>query len=202
MDTTTAPLVSLVKDQKVDLTKGNPGLNNVTVGGGWDVNGGNSGSYDLDLLAFFLKANADTAKYPHGQLVHGAAGIAYFGNKKIAGCELDKDNLTGEGAGDDERIFVDLSAIPADVDAVMFGVNIYQAKQKAQSFGMVQNAFMRIYDTAAPQKEHIRYDLTEDYSGNTAILFGKLYRHNGEWKFQAIGQGVNGDINEVVAPFN
>ena len=86
MDTTTnAPLVSLVKDQKVNLTKGKPGLNNVTVGGGWDVNGGNSGSYDLDLMAFFLKNDPDTAKYPHGKLAHGTAGVAYFGNKKIAG---------------------------------------------------------------------------------------------------------------------
>ena len=204
MSEVTAPLVSLVKDQKVDLTKGNPGMNALTAGGGWDINAGNAGSYDLDIMAFYLKNDADTTKYPHGKFAssYGKEGIAYFGHMKIAGLQLDKDNLTGAGEGDDERIFIDLSAIPADVDAVMLGVNIYDAKAKAQSFGMVKNAFMRIYDTAAPQKEHVRYDLTEDYSSNTAVLFGKLYRHNGEWKFQALGIGTNGDINEILAQFN
>ena len=189
--------LSLVKDQKVDLTKGNPGLNKVTAGLGWDINGGNASSYDLDAIAFHLKNDPDTAKYPHGKLV---GSPVYFNNKKIAGLELDKDNLTGVGEGDDEKIFIDLSAIPAEVDACMIGVNIYDAKSKGQTFGMVKNAFMRIYDTASGQ-EHLKYDLSEDYSSNNAVLFGKLYRHNGEWKFQALGIGTNGDINEIVAPF-
>ncbi len=200
-DTTEKPVVNAVKGQKVDLTKGNTGLNNVTVGGGWDINAGNAADFDLDLLAFYLKKDADTTKYPHGRITGGTSGLVYFNNKKIAGLELDKDNRDGAGAGDDERIFIDLSQIPADVDAVMIGVNMYQAKEHGQNFGMVQNAFMRIYDTAAPQKEHIRYDLSEDYSANTAVLFGKLYRYEGEWKFQALGIGTNGTIQEIIDQF-
>lgn len=196
-----APVISLVKDEKVNLTKGNPGMNKLTAGGGWDINAGNSGSYDLDLLAFHLKNDPDTTKYPHGKWLGAKENLAYFNNLKIAGIQLDKDNLTGEGEGDDEKLFIDLAAIPADCDAVMLGVNIYQGKEKSQHFGMVKNAFMRIFDTEPPQKEHIRYDLSEDYSGKTAVLFGKLYRHDGEWKFMALGIGCNGNVQEIVDQF-
>ncbi len=182
--------LNLVKGQKVDLNKGNEGLATVVVGLGWDINQGNSGSFDLDAFAIPL----------HDGKYTGAHKPVFFGNLTGPGIKHNGDNLTGEGAGDDEQIEITLASIPADVDQVILAVNIYQAASKHQNFGMVQNAFIRIVDKAT-NTELMRYDLSEDYGSFTGVVFARLYRHDGFWKTEAIGQGKNGDINEIAATF-
>lgn len=179
--------LDLTKGSRVDLTKDKPGLTKVVVGLGWDINGGNAGDFDLDSMAFHMK---------DGKLHGATAGIAFFGNKKIAGVELDKDNRTGAGEGDDEKMFVDLAAIPSEVTEVMIGVNIYQAASKHQNFGMVNNAYMRIFNPDT-NEVYVKYDLTEDYSTATAIKIAKLYRKDGEWKVQGIGEGATGTVEDI-----
>lgn len=176
--------VSLQKGQKVSITKGNPGLSKVVVGLGWDVNQFDTGGdFDLDTAAFLL---TDTGK------VSKPEDFVFFGNlQHPTGCAQHMgDNLTGAGDGDDEQILVDLANIPAEYDRIVLVVNIYQAIQRQQHFGMIQNAFIRIVDTRT-NAELCRYNLTDDYSGMTAMIFGEVYRNNGEWKFNAIGQGTN-----------
>lgn len=179
--------INLAKGQKVDLTKGNPSLKNIMVGLGWDVNEFDSGStYDLDAAAFMV---GDNGKCPtekefifYGNLEHSSGSVKHMG-----------DNLTGDGEGDDEQILVDLSTIPANISRIAFTVTIYDADKKHQNFGQVSNAFIRIVDEATGQ-ELIRYDLGEDFSIETAIVVGELYKHNGEWKFNAIGSGFQGGL--------
>lgn len=175
--------VNLQKGQKVSLTKGNPGLTKVVVGLGWDTNRYDTGGdFDLDTAAFLL---ADSGK------VTKTEDFVFYGNlKHPSGCaEHMGDNLTGAGEGDDEQIIVDLEGIPAEYDKIVLVVNIYQAVQRQQHFGMIQNAFIRLVD-GKTNKEICKYNLTEDYSNMTAMIFGEVYRHNGEWKFNAIGQGT------------
>ena len=175
--------INLTKGQKVDLTKGNPGLKNIMVGLGWDVNAFDSGAdFDLDAAAFMVGANG---KCPterefvfYGNLSHVSESVKHQG-----------DNLTGAGDGDDEQIVIDLANVPQDYDKIVVVVNIYSAMQRGQHFGMIQNAFIRLVD-ARNNNEMCRYNLTENYSGMTAMIFGEVYRHNGEWKFSAIGQGT------------
>ncbi len=189
-----AETLNLTKGEKVELTKTTPGLNKLIIGGGWDVNKAASGkSFDLDLSAYLIGTD--------GKL-NGNGNVVYFGAKKHSSgaVELDKDNLTGEGEGDDEKIFVDLSKIPVDRSEVDFVINIYQAGEKKQNFGMVQNAFIRVVN-AADNTQLVKYDLSEDYSVHTGVLAGKIYRHDGGWKFQAIGEGVKGSINDIAAKF-
>ena len=179
--------INLSKGQKVDLTKGNPGLKNVMVGLGWDVNAFDSGSdFDLDASAFMCGANGKCPTEKefvfYGNLEHPSGAVKHQG-----------DNLTGEGDGDDEQIFVDLKAIPESVDKIAFTVTIYEAQERRQNFGQVSNAYIRIVDEDTNQ-ELIRYDLGEDFSIETAIVVGELYRHNGEWKFNAIGSGFQGGL--------
>ena len=179
--------VNLTKGQKVSLTKGNPGLRNVVVGLGWDVNAYDSGAdFDLDAAAFML---GDNGKCPtekefifYGNLTHPSESLKHMG-----------DNLTGEGEGDDEQIFVDLDKIPANVSKVAFTVTIYEAESRGQNFGQVSNSFIRIVDESTGQ-ELIHYDLGEDFSIETAVVVGELYKHNGEWKFNAIGSGFQGGL--------
>ncbi len=179
--------INLSKGQKVDLTKGNPGLKNIMVGLGWDVNAFDSGAdFDLDASAFLV---ADNGKCPtekefifYGNLEHTSGSVKHMG-----------DNRTGDGEGDDEQIQVDLSTIPANVSKIAFTVTIYDAELRHQNFGQVSNAFIRIVNEATGE-EIIRYDLSEDFSIETAIVVGELYRHNGEWKFNAIGSGFQGGL--------
>ena len=176
--------INLSKGQKVSLTKGNPGLKNVVVGLGWDVNQFDTGGdFDLDTAAFLL---ADSGK------VTTTEDFVFYGNlKHPSGCaEHMGDNLTGAGEGDDEQIVVDLAAIPAEYDRIVIVVNIYQAYQRKQHFGMIQNAFIRLVD-GRNNTEMCKYNLSDDYSNMTAMIFGEIYRHNGEWKFNAVGQGTN-----------
>lgn len=181
----------LVKGEKVDLTKSAPGLKKVAFAAGWDINQAAGGaSYDLDIFAVALGADGKPLSGPQ---------VTFFGNKTgIPGVELDGDNLTGEGDGDDETITVTLASVPSDVQSLLLAVNIYQAVERGQRFGMVQNSYIRAYD-ADTNTEAIRYDLNEDFGSNTGVILGKAYRHNSEWKFEAIGTGVNGDINQIIS---
>ncbi|MBQ5319933.1 MAG: TerD family protein [Oscillospiraceae bacterium] len=186
--------ISLAKGQKVDLTKGNPSLKNVMVGLGWDVNVYDSGAaFDLDAAAFMLGENG---KCPTEK------EFVFYGNlKHVSGSvEHQGDNLTGEGDGDDEQILVDLSKIPANVSKIAFTVTIYDCDARRQNFGQVDNAFIRIVDEAT-NTELVRYDLGEDFSIETAIVVGEIYRHNGEWKFNAIGSGFQGGLAALCAHY-
>lgn len=186
--------VSLSKGQKVDLTKGNPGLNNLLIGLGWDTNKYDGGSdFDLDAAAFLLAGNGKVASDAdfvfYGNLSHASGGVVHTG-----------DNLTGEGEGDDEVIKVDLSKVPATVEKIDFTVTIYDAESRGQNFGQVSNAYIRIVNQAN-NTELIRYDLGEDYSVETAVVVGELYRNNGEWKFNAIGSGFAGGLAALCKNF-
>ncbi len=187
--------INLSKGQKVDLTKGNPGLKNIMVGLGWDVNAFDSGvDFDLDAAAFMLGADGkcptDKEFVFYGNLAHPSESVKHMG-----------DNLTGEGEGDDEQIVIDLDRVPSDDDKTVIAVTIYQAQQRKPHFGLIENAFIRLVDGKNDQ-EILKYNLTEDYSGMTAMIFGEIYRYNGEWKFGAIGQGTrDGGIGEMAARF-
>lgn len=186
--------INLKKGQKVDLTKTNPGLRNVTVGLGWDVNAYTTGgNFDLDTTAFLLGAN--------GQ-VRSADDFVFYGNlRHVSGCmEHLGDNLTGVGAGDDEQIKVNLSLVPDAISRIVFAVTIYEADERRQNFGQVSNAFIRIWDEDTGN-ELLRYDLGEDFSIETAAVFGELYKYNGQWKFNAIGSGYQGGLAALCANY-
>lgn len=179
--------ISLSKGQKVDLTKTNPGLKNVIIGLGWDVNAFDSGAdFDLDAAAFMVGADgrcpSDKEFIFYGNLSHPSESVTHLG-----------DNLTGSGDGDDEQIRIDLSKVPANIEKIAFTVTIYDADSRRQNFGQVSNAFIRIVDEASGT-ELIRYDLGEDFSIETAVVVGELYKNNGEWKFNAIGSGFGGGL--------
>lgn len=179
--------ISLTKGQKVDLTKKNPSLKNIMVGLGWDVNEFDSGAdFDLDAAAFMLGANGKCPTEKefvfYGNLEHTSGAVKHMG-----------DNLTGEGDGDDEQIEVSLAKIPPNVERIAFTVTIYDAEPRRQNFGQVSNSYIRIVD-ADTDSELIRYDLGEDFSIETAVVVGELYKHNGEWKFNAIGSGFQGGL--------
>lgn len=186
--------ISLQKGQKVDLTKGNPGLSRLIVGLGWDTNKYDGGAdFDLDAAAFLLADNGKVASDSdfvfYGNLKHASGGVEHTG-----------DNLTGEGEGDDEVIKVDLSKIPANVTKIDFTVTIYEAETRAQNFGQVSNAYIRVVDETNGT-ELIRYDLGEDFSVETAVVVGEMYRNNGEWKFNAIGSGFAGGLAALCRNF-
>lgn len=186
--------INLSKGQKVDLTKGNSGLKNIMVGLGWDVNVYDSGAdFDLDAAAFMLGADgkcpSDKEFIFYGNLAHPSQSVKHMG-----------DNLTGEGEGDDEQIQIDLSKIPANVDKIAFTVTIYDAEARRQNFGQVSNAFIHIMDEAS-NTELIRYDLGEDFSIETAVVVGELYRNGAEWKFNAIGSGFQGGLKALCGHF-
>ena len=178
--------ISLSKGQKVDLTKGKPSLKKLMVGLGWDVNAFDGADFDLDASAFMVGANG---KCPTEQEF-----IFYSNLKHPSGAvESMGDNRTGGGDGDDEQIMVDLSKVPANIERIAFTCTIYDADVRGQNFGQVSNAFIRIVDEETGE-EIIRYDLGEDFSIETAIVVGEIYKHNGEWKFNAIGSGFQGGL--------
>lgn len=186
--------VCLQKGQKVSLTKGNPGLTNVVVGLGWDVNAFDTGGdFDLDSAAFLLTDSgkvSDSKDFVFfGNLVHSSGSVQHMG-----------DNLTGAGDGDDEQIRIDLSKVPANISKIVFTVTIYEAEQRRQNFGQVNNAFIRIYNEATGE-EMLRYDLGEDFSIETAAVFGELYKNGDEWKFNAIGSGYQGGLAALCANY-
>ncbi|WP_264990204.1 TerD family protein [Lysinibacillus piscis] len=191
--------INLQKGQRVDLTKGNAGLTKIKVGLGWDpvaekksggflgglFSGGNSGSgRNIDCDASVLMLRDD-------KIVAGE-DVIYFG-KLTSNCgsvQHSGDNLTGDGDGDDEVITIDLSAVPSAYNKLVFVVNIYDAAGRNQHFGMIQNAYIRVYDDRT-NNELIRYSLTDDYSNLTSLICGEIYRHETEWKFAAVGSGTN-----------
>ena len=179
--------INLQKGQKVSLTKGNPGLSKVVVGVGWDVNQFDTGgAFDLDGAAFLVTENGKVSRGEdfvfYGNLTHPSGSVQHMG-----------DNLTGEGEGDDEQIKVNLSAVPANIAKIVFTVTIYDAETRRQNFGQVSNAFIRIYNEDTGE-EMLRYDLGEDFSIETAAVFGELYKNGNEWKFNAIGSGYQGGL--------
>ncbi len=180
--------VSLQKGQKISLSKESAGLSSVTVGLGWDEAKQKRGLFAKKERA--IDCDASAILLTDGKLV-GKEDIVYFAHlKHSSGSVIHKgDNLTGAGAGDDEQISVDLNRVPYNVDRIVFVVNIYQALQRNQHFGMIKNAFIRIVDNRN-NTEICRYSLTDDYSGCMAMIFGEIYKHNNEWKFNAVGQGT------------
>lgn len=186
--------VSLQKGQKVSLTKGNPGLKKVVVGLGWDVNAFDTGGdFDLDTAAFLLtdagKVSSSDDFVFYGNLSHKSGSVTHMG-----------DNLTGAGDGDDEQIKIDLSLVPPTVTRIAFTCTIYEAENRHQNFGQVSNAFIRIYNEENGE-ELLRYDLGEDFSIETAVVFGEVYRNGEEWKFNAIGSGYQGGLAALCANY-
>ena len=194
--------VNLQKGQKVNLKKSDgQALSRIRIGLGWDpveqkkgglfgsIFGGSAPDIDCDASVIVCK----------GGRLSGKGDVVYFGNLKHPSGAIvhTGDNLTGEGEGDDEQILVDLTAVPADYDKLVFVVNIYDCESRKQDFGMIANAFIRICDERTGE-EFCRYNLSESYAGMTAMIFGEIYRYNGEWKFNAIGQGTKDKgLNEL-----
>ncbi|QJY45835.1 TerD family protein [Pseudonocardia broussonetiae] len=185
--------VSLAKGGNVSLSKEAPGLTNVIVGVGWDVRATTGADFDLDVSAIMLGADGRVLSDSH---------FIFFNNliSPDGTVEHTGDNLTGEGEGDDEQLKVDLAGMSPQVDKIVFPVSIYDADNRRQSFGQVANAFIRIVN-AAGESEITRFDLTEDASTETAMLFGELYRRGPEWKFRAIGQGYASGLAGIARDF-
>jgi stress response protein SCP2 len=191
--------INLQKGQKIDLTKGNPGLSKIMVGLGWDevagkaksggllggLFGGGSSSAAIDCDASAILLNDQNKLTSKERLV-------YFGNLQSADKSVKHsgDNLTGAGDGDDEQIQVDLGNVPSDIQKIVFVVNIYDSMKRKQDFGLIANAFIRVVNPVNDQ-EFCRYNLTDSYAGKTSLVVAEVYRHNNEWKFAAIGEGTN-----------
>jgi len=186
--------ISLSKGQKVDLTKGNPGLTKVVVGVGWDVNKYDGGQdFDLDSSIFLLgdngKVTSDSDFVFYNNPTGGNGAVVHSG-----------DNRTGAGDGDDEQVIVDLQSVPANIQRITFTITIHDGEARNQNFGQVSNSYVRILNEQN-NEELIRYDLGEDFSIETALVVGELYRHNNEWKFSAIGSGYQGGLAALATDF-
>ena len=182
--------ITLKKGQKIDLTKGNPGLKNIKLGLGWDTNSFDSGyDYDLDVSIFMVGES---------QRVERDEDFIFYNNlKHISGCiEHLGDNRTGEGDGDDEEIVADLSLVPKHIQKMAVAVTIHEAKERRQNFGQVSNSYVRVIN-AENESEILRYDLGEEFSIETAIVVCELYKYNGEWKFSAVGSGFEGGLESL-----
>ena len=195
--------ISLSKGQKVSLTKEKPGLSKVCVGLGWDEVQQSKGFFSsLFKAAQDIDCDASVYLLKNGKLA-SEDDMVFFNNKKHKSGAVyhHGDNLTGGGEGDDEQVSVDLSKVPAEYDKIVIAVNIYKANERKQHFGMVQNAFIRVVDESN-NSEICRYNLTDNYSGKTGLIFGELCREDGEWKFNAVGEGFQASyIGEVAARY-
>lgn len=186
--------ISLSKGQKVDLTKNNPGLSKVIVGLGWDTNKYDGGhDFDLDASVFLLNDQGKVSSEKDFVFYSNAEG----GNGSV---KHTGDNRTGEGDGDDEQIKVTLASVPQEIQKITFTITIHEAESRSQNFGQVSNAFVRIINEDNGE-ELIRYDLGEDFSIETAVVVGEMYRHGGEWKFNAIGSGYQGGLGALCTSF-
>jgi tellurium resistance protein TerD len=185
--------VSLTKGGNVSLTKAAPGLTAVTVGLGWDVRTTDGKDFDLDASAIACGSDGRVVSDQH---------FVFFNNltSPDGSIEHTGDNLTGEGEGDDEQIKVNLSGVPGEIDKVVFPVSIYNAEAGGQTFGQVRNAFIRVVNQA-DNSELARYDLSEDASTETAMVFGELYRNGAEWKFRAVGQGYSSGLAGIARDY-
>lgn len=185
--------ISLKKGGNVSLEKEDPGIESVLVGLGWDARATDGQDFDLDASCFMLgadgKVRSDQDFIFYNNLKSGDGAVIHTG-----------DNRTGQGDGDDEALKVELFQVPADVTKLAFTATIHEADKRKQNFGMVQNAYIRIVNQKSG-KEVARFDLSEDASTNTAMIFGEIYRHNGEWKFRAIGQGYDGGLGPLARSF-
>lgn len=185
--------VSLSKGGNVSLSKEAPGLTAVLIGLGWDARSTTGADFDLDASAILCDSSGKVLSDAH---------FVFFNNLKSpdGSVEHTGDNTTGEGDGDDEALTVNLATVPPEVDKVVFPVSIYDAESRSQSFGQVRNAFIRVVNQAGGA-EIARYDLSEDYSTETALVFGELYRHGGDWKFRAVGQGYASGLRGIAQDF-
>lgn len=184
--------ISLSKGGNVSLSKEAPGLDEIMVGLGWDVRSTDGADFDLDASAFLLNAVGK---------VRSDSDFCFYNNKDVGGAVIHQgDNRTGEGEGDDEQIKIILSKLPADVDKVAITVTIHEGEQRRQSFGQVSNAFIRLVDEKTGA-EIVRYDLSEDASVETAMILGEVYRHGGEFKFRAVGQGFAGGLGPLASNY-
>ena len=186
--------ISLNKGGNLSLSKTDPSLNQVLIGLGWDARATDGADFDLDASAFLLAAN---------DKVRGETDFIFYNQTRSpeGSVEHTGDNRTGEGDGDDETVAVDLAKVPADVAKVIFAVNIHEGQQNGQNFGQVDRAYIRVINKDNANEEVARFDLSEDGSTETAMIFGELYRHNGEWKFKAVGQGFNGGLGALAASY-
>ena len=194
--------VSLQKGQKVDLTKGNAGLKRLIVGLGWDAAEQKKGLFGMKKAS---EIDCDSSSFLFSTSINliYKSYILYFGNlrHKTGAITHLGDNLTGEGDGDDEQLIIELDQIPQNYEKIVFVVNIYQAYERKQHFGMIKNAFIRIVD-ADTKQELCKYNLSENYENMTAMIFGEVYRYNGEWKFNAVGQPTQDKgLGELAARF-
>ncbi|MFF2038984.1 TerD family protein [Kitasatospora sp. NPDC048239] len=184
--------VTLAKGGNVSLTKAAPNLTQVQIGLGWDARSTTGAPFDLDASALLCG----------GGRVLGDEYFVFYNNltSPEGSVEHQGDNLTGDGDGDDEVVLVNLDLVPAQVDKVVFAVSIYDAETRLQNFGQVRNAYIRVVNSVDGQ-EIARYDLTEDASSETAMIFGELYRYAGEWKFRAVGQGYASGLRGIALDF-
>lgn len=185
--------ISLKKGGNISLSKEAPSMKKMLVGLGWDIRATDGDAFDLDASVFLLNAN--------GKVRSDADFIFYNQPKSTDGSvEHTGDNRTGEGDGDDESVIIQLDKVPADIEKISVCVTIHDAEAKRQNFGMVASAYVRCVNADA-NVEVARYDLSEDASVETAMIFGEIYRHSGEWKFKAIGQGFNGGLGPLAKNF-
>ncbi|MGH8960069.1 MAG: TerD family protein [Jatrophihabitantaceae bacterium] len=185
--------ISLVKGGNISLTKQAPGLQAVVIGLGWDARTTDGAQFDLDASAIVCNAQGTALSPGH---------FVFFNNltSPEGAVQHSGDNLTGEGAGDDEQVRVNLAGLPAEADKIVFPVSIYDADSTGQSFGQVRNAFIRVVNQAG-DAEIARYDLSEDASTETAMIFGELYRNGAEWKFRAVGQGYSAGLSGIARDY-
>ena len=185
--------ISLSKGGNVNLSKEAPGLNKIVIGLGWDARATDGSGFDLDASAFLVKEDGK---------VRSDADFCFYNNKVVAEGAVSHmgDNTTGAGDGDDETVKVELSKVPADVDKIVFAVTIHEADTRKQNFGQVNHAFIRVLNEEGGQ-EIARYDLSEDASTETAMIFGEIYRVAGDWKFKAVGQGFAGGLGALASSF-
>jgi hypothetical protein len=182
-------LLNLEKQDFLNLTKTNLNLSNIRVSAGWDV-AARGRDYDLDLFGNLLDAN--------GKLIRNANHTVYYGDKHSQGVQLDHDNLTGAGDGDDENMFVNFDQLPTNVSKIVIGVAIYEARNRHQDFGHVKNAYVRLVDQSqTPEKEIVRFNLTENGGSYTAVKFAEFNRTAEGWVFKAVGDYLNGSIGEI-----
>ena len=185
----TGGILNLNKNDILDLTKRNPGLKRVKLGAGWDISN-NGFDFDLDIAAFLLDSN---------NKFNTVSNVIFFNNKEGQGISLAGDNRTGAGEGDDETINIDLENINPNIAKIVFVVTIHEAQAKRQTFGMVENSYVRILDEERNEKEICRFNLKENGSTATSVIFAELYRSGSEWQFKAVGEGKIADLNGVLA---
>ncbi len=182
--------LNLKKNDILNLTKKEPGLEKVVLGAGWDISL-NGSTFDLDISAFLLGQN--------GKVNNVNEDVIYFNNMNSQGIKLCGDNRTGVGEGDDERIEIDLRQIKGSVSKIIFVVTIFEAREKRQTFGMIDNSYIRLLDEKNGEKEICRFNLKENGSTATAVVFAELFKENNEWHFKALGDGKIADLNGILS---